>query len=151
MTFAQKLFGFHGRLRRRDYWLLSILVFVVAQVLEYGVSRVSGVALTDPRMLALSLVTLWPNLAIIAKRLHDRDRSGWLAVIAWLPTVSGALAGQFLDPRLQIAEQVFAWAAIVWALVDLGILDGTKGPNRYGASPKGRGVPTDAELDEVFA
>lgn len=148
---VSKLFGFHGRMRRRDYWLFSILLFLVSLVVLFGVSRALGLTMEDPRLLSLNLVTLWPNLAVMAKRLHDRDRSGWLAIIAWLPTISGFLVSQFPNSRLQIAEQVFAWAAILWALVDLGILDGTKGPNRYGASPKGIGVPTEDEIGEVFA
>jgi uncharacterized membrane protein YhaH (DUF805 family) len=151
MTVVHQLFGFSGRMRRRDFWLFSILLFVVALALTFGVSRVSGLALTDPWLNLTALATLWPNLAVMAKRLHDRNRSGWLAIIGWLPTLSSLLVAPFPDSRLQIADQVFSVAVSIWWLVDLGILGGTKGPNRYGASPKGLGVPTDAELDEVFA
>lgn len=150
MTFAQKLFGFHGRLRRRDFWLLNIALSILAIALMFGVNAMFGVALTDPRLSLLNFITLWPGLAVMAKRLHDRNRSGWLAIIGWLPSFTPLLLMPFSDARLQVVDQVLSMAIGLWMLIDLGILDGTKGPNRYGASPKGLGAPTDAQLDEVF-
>ena len=35
---------------------------------------------------------------------------------------------------------------VIWVLIDCGILDGTKGPNKYGPSPKGVG----AQVEDVF-
>lgn len=151
MTFAQKLFGFHGRLRRRDFWLLFILMIGASAALAFAVRRGLGLAPDDPWMDALNLVTAWPMTAIAVKRLHDRDRSGWLVIIIWAQTAVSMLAALYPGSRLQVIAQVLFGLVQLWMLVDLGILDGTKGPNRYGPSPKGIGRPTDAELDEVFA
>lgn len=151
MAFVQKLFGFHGRLRRRDFWLLFILMIGVSAALAFAVRRGVGLAPDDPWMSALNLVTAWPMMAIAIKRLHDRDRSGWLVIVIWAQTAVSIFAAQYPGSRLQVIAQVLFVLVQLWMLIDLGILDGTKGPNRYGASPKGLGVPTDAELDEVFA
>lgn len=133
MTFTQKLFSFQGRLRRRDYWLLSflmigvmIVVFILGAVMGIDVSRDSGEAAL--LQLVATLVVLWPSLAVGVKRCHDRNQSGWWLLIEFIPIVGG-----------------------LWALVNLGILDGTRGPNRFGRSPKGIGGDIDPELEKVFA
>ncbi len=151
MTFARKIFDFRGRLRRRDYWLLSILVGIVVYVSFLAVRRGLGFDEDELPIWWTSLVTLWPSAAITVKRLHDRNRSGWLAIPLLLPIATGLLLGLFPDPRLEIADRVFSGLMSLWMLVDLGILDGTKGPNRYGPSPKGIGPTPEGEISEVFA
>ncbi|KSB88435.1 hypothetical protein AS593_05235 [Caulobacter vibrioides] len=151
MTLSKKLFGFQGRLRRRDYWLFTIAIGVLNIALLFGLSGILGVAYTDPWMQAVSLITAWPGIAVMVKRLHDRNRSGWFALIAWVPSLTALALIPFANQTYLMVNSIFSALVGIWILVDLGILDGTKGPNRYGASPKGLGVPTDAELDEVFA
>jgi uncharacterized membrane protein YhaH (DUF805 family) len=126
----QKLFGFEGRLRRRDYWLLSFAITVVFLVVYVAAALSLGIEPGDDhdtRGLGLrfvgALLLLWPSLAIAVKRLHDRGQSGWWWLISLIPLVGS-----------------------IWTLVNLGILDGTAGQNRYGPSPK------QPEVDaEVFA
>ena len=60
----------------------------------------------------VGLVLIIPNLAVAAKRWHDRDKSGWWMLIALVP--------------------IIGW---IWALVETGFLAGTSGPNRFGADP----------------
>lgn len=133
MTFSQKLFSFEGRLRRRDYWLTSLLLFAIIIVI-YIVAAVMGVDVTKDSgdglvLQAVStLLVLWPSLAIGVKRCHDRNQSGWWLLIGFIPIVGG-----------------------FWTLINLGILDGTQGPNRFGKSPKGVGGDTDGKLADVFA
>ncbi|WP_029916642.1 DUF805 domain-containing protein [Caulobacter sp. UNC358MFTsu5.1] len=133
MTFTQKLFSFQGRLRRRDYWLLSLLLVAIAMV-AYAVAAVMGVEVTGESaeatilQLGVSAVLIWPSLAVGVKRCHDRNQSGWWLLIEFVPLVGG-----------------------VWALINLGILDGTQGVNRFGKSPKGIGGETDGALADVFA
>jgi uncharacterized membrane protein YhaH (DUF805 family) len=133
MTLMQKLFSFQGRLRRRDYWLLSflivgvvIVIFMLAGALGVNVAQDSGEAAL--LQLVASLVILWPSLAVGVKRCHDRNQSGRWLLMEIIPLVGG-----------------------LWALVNLGILDGTQGPNRFGPSPKGIGGDVDGKLADVFA
>jgi uncharacterized membrane protein YhaH (DUF805 family) len=53
------------------------------------------------------------QFAVMAKRCHDRGKSGWMSLIMLIP-----LAGP------------------IWALIDLGILAGQDGPNEYGPDPR---------------
>ena len=69
-------------------------------------------------MAALSTMSgvgwLWCSIAIGAKRCHDRGRSGWYQLIGLIPLL-GAL----------------------WLFVDLGLLKGNAGENRFGPDPLG--------------
>ncbi|MCH7629961.1 MAG: DUF805 domain-containing protein, partial [Proteobacteria bacterium] len=56
--------------------------------------------------------TIVPSLAVSVRRLHDQDRSGWMLLLMLIP---------FLG-----------W----FALLVLMCLEGTRGPNRFGADPK---------------
>ncbi len=126
---AWKLFGFHGRLVRRDYWLVGLPVFVglIAVNLLIPVSVTPGEAIYSPQAilrLALSAPLIWALYAITLKRCHDRGKGrGWLLLFLIVP-----LAG---------------WA---WSVVEFGFLRGQVGANRFGSSPYG-----DESLDEVFA
>ncbi|MGH7978886.1 MAG: DUF805 domain-containing protein [Limisphaerales bacterium] len=96
-------FRFSGRIPRSTYWLASIpigLLAIVAQI--YDEQDWSTV---------LTLVLIWPSLAIYAKRWHDRDKSGWWSLIILIPLIG-----------------------TIWSLVECGFLRGTDGPNRFGAS-----------------
>jgi uncharacterized membrane protein YhaH (DUF805 family) len=62
----------------------------------------------------LYLALIWPSLAISIKRWHDRDKSGWWVLIGFIPLIGG-----------------------IWALIETGFLEGTKGPNQYGLDPLG--------------
>jgi uncharacterized membrane protein YhaH (DUF805 family) len=122
MTLLQLLFGFQGRIRRSQYWLsvlggtvgLSVLATAAIALMGSGADSLSGVGMV---LLGL-IVTLstWMGLALGVKRCHDRDRSGAFMALGLVPLVS------------------------FWLLIELGFLDGTPGPNRYGPSPKGLGA-----------
>lgn len=60
----------------------------------------------------MSLVLLWPALAIQAKRWHDRDKSAIWILINFVPFIGG-----------------------LWALIENGFLAGTDGDNHYGSNP----------------
>jgi uncharacterized membrane protein YhaH (DUF805 family) len=129
---TQMLLSFEGRMRRRDFWLLTIALIVVGWILTsiLGMLFVTPVpVVTDyntaywmawTRMSTAAgisaLLLLWPRLAIGVKRCHDRDKSGWWLLIGLIP--------------------ILGW---IWLLIDIGLLDGTPGPNKYGPSPKGLG------------
>lgn len=118
-TLIHNLFSFKGRIRRSDYWIGMIVIFVgmvaVASILA-GVWKVDLADRYDLRASAIQagvvLLFMWPNLAVSVKRLHDRDQSGWWILLSFLPVIGN-----------------------VWTLVNLGILRGTPGDNRYGAEP----------------
>jgi uncharacterized membrane protein YhaH (DUF805 family) len=73
------------------------------------------------------------SIAVAIKRLHDRNKSGWwLLVFYLLPGVIGNI-GPYTG--LDIVFQLASLALSIWALVELGFLRGTSGPNQYGPDP----------------
>ena len=81
----------------------------------------------------LTGVFAYPALAycgacVLSKRLHDRGRSGWWAVLILLSTLAvwPHPIGFFDFPFFLV---------IVWATVELAILPGEPGANRYGPNP----------------
>lgn len=138
MSLWQMLFGFNGRIRRMHWWLVRLGVFVAAIVLVFGLVGGISAAFGSPddvpeaiqpigglAVIVVYLAVLWIELALTVKRWHDRDKSGLWYLIALIPII-----GPF------------------WALIELGFLDGTQGPNQYGPSPKGLGG---ADLARVFS
>ncbi|NPU70018.1 DUF805 domain-containing protein [Bradyrhizobium sp. 83012] len=109
MRLLRFLFSFDGRVSRSAYWLGLVLAFAFFVV----VAVVPPLAFNNA-VLGLSLLALWPTLAIGAKRCHDRGRSGWYQLVGLIPFV-----GQ------------------ITLFIELGFLRGTDGPNRFVAA---RGV-----------
>ena len=134
MNFPQ-LFSFHGRQRRLYFWIVAIVIAVIQAVAwNFTVGAGYMAALTTGAPInpggfglygLISLVLLWPSLANDVKRCHDRDKSGWWLVLMALASLT--IIG------------------VLWPLIELGFLDGTPGPNRFGPSPKGAtGAPAAA-------
>jgi len=114
------LFSPEGRITRSNFWL-GIVIGVVACVALSLLGRmylvsVAGLSPTEQSTQLLSLLPAvpfwWSQIAVGAKRCHDRDRSGWFQLISLIPFVG-----------------------IIWLLVELGFLRGTVGPNSFGADP----------------
>lgn len=119
-SLSHTLFSFKGRLRRSDYWLGGLIVFAGMITFAMVMAEVFGVDIadtTDVRTSAIQagavLLFMWPNLAVSVKRLHDRNQSGWWVLLSFLPVIGNA-----------------------WTVINLGILRGTEGDNRYGAEPE---------------
>ncbi|BES86745.1 DUF805 domain-containing protein [Pectobacterium araliae] len=131
MTLQQWCFSFKGRIGRRDFWLwMGIWVALMAVLFT-----LSGQHWLDTQLTAFGLVVLlWPTAAMMVKRLHDRNKSGWwalLLVVAWVLasgnwTMFSAIwqwgVGRFLPILI-----------VVMILLDCGVFLGTKGENRFGA------------------
>ena len=105
---------FSGRARRAEYWwfvLFNVIVSIVAGILDgvLGTGFGSGSGVVS---LVVSLALLVPGLAVTVRRLHDTDRSGWWILIALVP-----------------------FAGFIVLLV-FTVMDGTRGLNRFGSSPK---------------
>jgi uncharacterized membrane protein YhaH (DUF805 family) len=155
------LFSFKGRLQRLYFWLTSLVVGVVTSMVSSTMESVAqsfGFGFIDPDTNAfepsvplgvllsvVGVLNLWINYALAAKRLHDRNRSGW-----WLlaPTVTLLIAIAFAFVTLSLPEGhrepsntigiifVFATVALgLWLALEIGFLRGTPGPNLFGPDP----------------
>lgn len=166
MTLRDKLFGFRGRVRRMDWWWLGILVGIAQTVTMFALASVMSVANLGssatplapfealaalPRyiLMPIQLAFLWPTLSLSVQRYHDRGHSAW-PVIAYYVLVYGvdfipasAMAWTSALEPSQLGILTIAWwitviVPAIWFFVVMGFLDGTKGPNRFGPSPKGQ-------------
>jgi uncharacterized membrane protein YhaH (DUF805 family) len=90
-----------------------------------------------------NLATFWPGIAVLIKRVHDRDKSAWfviLPVVLLIPAVIGVAIGEIAGGNS--GAGIFAGVAalamfgvIIWFFVEFGCMRGTIGPNRFGPDP----------------
>jgi len=122
--------SFEGRINRQKWWLGVIALMILQWIVLIVIAMIFGGNMTaemDPNnpaasaaamgmmstpMLIVILIFLWPSLALYTKRWHDRGKSGWWTLILLIPLIGA-----------------------IWALVELGFLRGTEGPNQYGNDP----------------
>ena len=112
---------FSGRARRREYWmfvLVNVVIVIVLSLLDTllgtgGFRATSGGGNSLGLLSGLySLAVLLPTIAVTVRRLHDTDRTGWWILIGFIPIIGGIV------------------------LLVFYVLEGTRGPNRYGPDPK---------------
>jgi uncharacterized membrane protein YhaH (DUF805 family) len=159
---------FSGRSRRMEYWMWVVFQFLIGiafwilMMLVVGTSMIGAAAADDPTALVgagvgavlvfglatlVSLGLVIPSLAVAVRRLHDTDRSGW-----WVLAPLGCEIVAFMAAGMAaaspdgsgVASAIAFLAMIATLITGLAVLvflflDGTPGPNRYGADPKGRG------------
>ncbi|MCF8503511.1 MAG: DUF805 domain-containing protein [Caulobacter sp.] len=171
MTPVQTLFGFKGRIRRKDWWLwvigLAVAHVAVAALISLGLgldvfaaesplSTLFGAARRLPLWAAVpfELLFLWPTTALGVKRLQDRNVPGWPVAVFYAVALvmgffarqdGGAAAGKFggAGGLLLLSFNLVYLAVAIGFLVTLGFLAGTPGDNRFGPSPKAE--PASAE------
>lgn len=178
MPLKDILFGFRGRIRRRDWWLWGIASGIGWAVI-YGAAIVLWTSnawlLDEPlgaagpsTLIVLEAVTylplLWIQSALAAKRAHDRDRRAAVAVgltllsgvLSFAPGIIDIVAGfslrsDSLFGALDTTASVATFVVALYLLITLGIMDGTPGPNRFGRSPKGIGGDLPDQTAKVFS
>ena len=138
-------FSFQGRANRRRYWEVAVTILMLSflTVLTFSVlSRVPLVGLVFG--IALIGVVVSASVAALAngaRRLHDRGKSAWwLLVFAGVPMLLGAVRAlvEISSPGADGPAGVVALISLgfsIWALVELGIMKGVVGPNRFGEDP----------------
>jgi uncharacterized membrane protein YhaH (DUF805 family) len=115
MDWKYLLGSYEGRINRAKFWA-SIGVFIAGAVIATIIDSLLGTNFNGVPYgfvyVIYSLAMLYSVFAVYAKRWHDRDKSGWWTLIALVPIIGG-----------------------IWLLVELGILEGTRGANQYGSDP----------------
>lgn len=97
--FWKNFANFNGRSTRSDYWLALLANAIVAFVLGFVLGLISG-ALDMPALILLgylySLAMIVPTIAIVVRRLHDINKSGWYYFIVLIPLVGPIIGLVFL-------------------------------------------------------
>lgn len=145
--FGEFYFSAKGRISRSQYWLRFFLpVFVISMVLN--LIALGGSALQILPQI-FQLLVLWPGIAVLIKRIHDRNKSGWLVWALYGPMIPLILLviGIFIALGLQesaaagvlgVAAGIFGIAVAIvgiWFFIEFGCMRGTIGANRYGPDP----------------
>lgn len=96
----------HGRINRQLWWTGAGILFAV-WVLNAVLFGFEGFI-----SFVVSVLIMLAGISMHIKRCHDRNKSGWWCLLLLIPFVG-----------------------LIWAIVDLGVLEGTKGENEYGPDP----------------
>lgn len=113
MTRKELFTSFVGRIARSKWWT-GVGIMIAVGIIVSLIDRALG---TRPESIGVvgavwSIAALYFWVALNAKRWHDRGKSGWWSLLILVP--------------------IIGW---VWILVELGIMEGTRGPNQYGPDP----------------
>lgn len=81
----EKYCCFSGRASRSEFWWFMLFGFICSAVCRFIIvySPTFGIILN----VAISLGLLLPQLGIIARRLHDINKSGWWLLMWFIPIV----------------------------------------------------------------
>ncbi|EKO3486147.1 DUF805 domain-containing protein [Vibrio fluvialis] len=141
MSYQTLLFSFQGRIGRQTYWIWNVGYYLAIVSVIVLLNRwLPGLA---PYVLPLfMLLILVPDLAVTAKRWHDRDKSSWWLLLN-VPLVIGRMtvpmgeASMTTTPNL--LDTGISLAALLcgsWILIECGFLSGSDGDNRFGKAPE---------------
>lgn len=110
--------NFSGRARRKEYWmfiLFYMLLYIPFYVISmYATSQNMATLnlIVSGLMVIISLGLCIPSLAVVVRRLHDINKSGWYYFMGLIPLVGGFILLYYL------------------------LKEGDKGENLYGPDPK---------------
>lgn len=112
VSFLRRLFTFKGRASRLKFWLIvpaSWLAFIAIRVMFEIIFERESYPIVLLYVFGPLIPIAWVHWATVVQRFHDRNKSGAWASILFVPVIGP-----------------------IWALIELGCLPGTNGPNRYG-------------------
>lgn len=127
------LFSLKGRVRLFDYWVRFNLPFVAISIaLTVAEKQGFDVAMVGK---IFGVLTLWPAIAITAKRAHDRNHSIWWMIGMYVGGIGCASLGIYMDGGLGIVVVLVGLGMFVWLSIELNFVSGTLGANDYGPDP----------------
>lgn len=170
MPILRLFFSFDGRISRKSY-LLSIAVVTLGMfALMHAVTAIAtadplasalwsfrreDIGIWGPVYVGVVVVALWPGLALLTKRLHDRSYPMWVALALYLGILIATAAlfgfglvkpgmadpGELSSGSVVIATLVM-WPISIWFAAQSMFMRGVVGPNAYGPDPlAGRPLP----------
>ena len=138
-------FSAQGRVPLSDYWLRFTIPVWACQLVCLLVGRIAALADDRPRLSTefaawlILIVTGWPTFVVSVKRLHDRNRSGWWLVGGLGPISASSFVHAVAVGGTAMVSAVLGalvFLAVVWLFVELCVLPGTAGDNRFGPDPR---------------
>jgi len=119
-SFWKRYRDFRGRSRRSEYWFIQL--FLVVTNIAVAIIDLALMGWDVDRFIANGgggivglvwiLLTIVPAVAVLVRRLHDTGKSGWWALVGFLPLVGAVV------------------------LLVFTVTDSSPGENKFGLSPK---------------
>jgi len=146
--------SFSGRIGRRGFWAGIATVLFLGSLAK--VSMTPDILSDDPftalvknwrnmglRDVLIYLAMLYPAMALVTQRLHDRNKSGLVAALFWAPALLQAMTivlpgiAAYMGQISWGLGLLLAWigAVGVWFFIELGFY-GAREPNKYGPDPR---------------
>lgn len=124
IDWSELFFSSSGRVARGPFLIAAAVIIVCLSLYE--------AAVTGP----LHWITGWlvypvlvfTGACVLSKRLHDRGRSGWWAAVV-------LFAYLMVWPSPQGVLDFLGLIVLIWAAIELALMPGEEGANRFGANP----------------
>ncbi len=121
---AELFLSSNGRLARTPFLVAAAVLLGAAVLYE----AIAGYTLHWLTGWVVYPALLFSGACVLSKRLHDRGRSGWWALLILVAVVA-------VWPQLEHFLDFLFSLVLVWAIVELGVMGGEQGANRYGVNP----------------
>jgi uncharacterized membrane protein YhaH (DUF805 family) len=153
MDFTYLFTSWQGRINRAKWWAGEVILFLIFSITAWiGNQTMIGEIIW--------IILYLPAYPLAAKRFQDRDKLGETALYGYIPSIIavgllsfGPVEGnpQTLELPVSGVDVSLNWntntlglicffiliGITVWFLIELGMLKGTPGPNRFGPDPLG--------------
>ena len=123
IDWSELFFSGQGRAARGPSWLAAVILVAIAASYEVIPATLHWLTgwFVYPAL-------FYCGACVLSKRLHDRGRTGWWAALILFATVA-------VWPQPSNFFDFLFMAVLVWAVVELGVMPGEAGTNRYGPNP----------------
>lgn len=121
---AELFLSSNGRLARTPFLVAAAVLLGVAVLYE----AIAGYTLHWLTGWVVYPALLFSGACVLSKRLHDRGRSGWWALLILVAFIA-------VWPQPEHFLDFMFCLVIAWAVVELGVMGGEQGANRYGPNP----------------
>ena len=121
---AELFLSSNGRLSRTPFLIAAGVLIGVAVLYE----AIAGYTLHWLTGWVVYPALLFSGACVLSKRLHDRGRSGWWALLILVAFIA-------VWPQPEHFLDFMFCLVIAWAVVELGVMGGEQGANRYGPNP----------------
>ncbi|PKM09014.1 MAG: hypothetical protein CVV14_01530 [Gammaproteobacteria bacterium HGW-Gammaproteobacteria-4] len=111
LTFFQTILSPDGRIGRITFFKYWLLLLALPILTVYLVAFLIPDATADRVFKSVQLLFIWPNIAILVKRLHDRGHSFLFGLLLLIPLIG------------------------VWVIIEAFFLKGIDESNEYGPAP----------------
>jgi uncharacterized membrane protein YhaH (DUF805 family) len=144
-SFDRFYFSYQGRISRSEFWLKWMLPFLITGLILTAIVSLSAIQSlsksSDPvetlynvfitYFIIFTAATIWTESVILAKRIHDRNKPGWLVFLCLVPRFMPMIVpGVF-----PVIFGTIGFLVSIWFLIEFGCLRGTIGANQYGPDP----------------